>query len=149
MSDSDELRRMVREVLREVLPRDGAPAPVPHDAPGAPAARDDVRRVRVRDDRDLADLVTQVVDLAEDPARVADLRAGRIRFVLVTDDASAAPAAATPIEVERGAVTERADPACGTRAATAAHRTASSGHPPRPRPGPSCSESRSTRKGAR
>jgi hypothetical protein len=69
--------------------------------------------VRVGDDRDLADLVTQVVNLAEDPARAADLRAGRIRFRLVADEP--APAGGTggtgdsagPIEVERGAVTER------------------------------------------
>jgi hypothetical protein len=66
-----------------------------------------VRAVRVRDDRDLADLVTQVVNLAEDPARVADLRAGRIRFTLAADHSSEEPAEAGPIEVSRGAVTER------------------------------------------
>jgi hypothetical protein len=100
MTDSDTaeaLRRMVREVLREVLPRE----------PVAPPPDDYVRRVRVRDDRDLADLVTQVLNLAEDPGRAADLRAGRLRFALLTDDDAAAPASAQPIDVERGAVTER------------------------------------------
>lgn len=105
MSDSESLRRMVREVLLEVLPRDRAtPSAAPVDAR---QRGDDVRAVRVRDDRDLADLVTQVVNLAEDPARVADLRSGRIRFTLVTDHASEEPAVAGPIEVARGAVTER------------------------------------------
>jgi hypothetical protein len=110
MTDSqttDALRRMVREVLREVLPRDGAPAdPLPSPAPESLSAGPDVRRVRVRDDRDLADVVTQVLHLAEDPDRVADLRAGRIRFALATGDAPA-PSAPGPIEVDRGAVTER------------------------------------------
>ena len=98
MSDSqttEALRRMVREVLHEVLPHDAAPASGP-----------DVRRVRVQDDRDLADVVTQVLRLAEDPARVADLKAGRIRFALDTGDAPA-PSAPGPIEVDRGVVTER------------------------------------------
>jgi hypothetical protein len=107
MTDSqttEALRQMVREVLREVLPRDAAPAPPP--APDADSPGPDVRRVRVRDDRDLADVVTQVLHLADDPARLADLRAGRIRFALVTGDVPA-PAAPGPIEVDRGAVTER------------------------------------------
>jgi hypothetical protein len=93
--DTDALRRMVREVLAEVLPRDAAP---------------DVRRVTVRDDRELADLVTQVLRLARDPARAADLESGRIRFTLATGDSPAGVASATTpgaVEVERGAVTER------------------------------------------
>jgi hypothetical protein len=108
MTDSqttEALRRMVREVLREVLPRDATPASPPL-ASAASSPDPDVRRVRVQDDRDLADVVTQVLHLAEDPARVADLKAGRIRFALVTDDAPA-PSLPGPIEVDRGAVTER------------------------------------------
>ena len=100
--DADLLRSMVREVLREVLPRSG-------DGESGPAGPG-VRRVRVRDDRDLEALVGQVLDLAEDPDRLADLRAGRLRFALersepihVTDPA---PQTA-PLDVERGAVTER------------------------------------------
>jgi hypothetical protein len=93
---------MVREVLQEVLPRDtGTPAAAP-PGPGV-----DVRRVRVRDDRDLADVVTQVVRLAEDPIGLADLRAGRVRFTLVGDEATAGRAGRTHLDVERGAVTER------------------------------------------
>jgi hypothetical protein len=98
----ESLRRVVREVLHEVLPRDtGTPAATPH-GPGA-----DVRRVRVRDDRDLADVVTQVVRLAEDPAGLADLRSGRVRFTLVGDEAPADRTGPAHLDVERGAVTER------------------------------------------
>ena len=105
MTDPDStaaLRRMVREVLAEVLPRESRdPAPWP-----GPAG-DGVRRVHVRDDRDLADLVTQVLNLAEDPDRAADLRAGRIRFTLAGDSGTGAPAGPAPLHVDRGAVTER------------------------------------------
>lgn len=99
---SAALRRMVREVLAEVLPRDAAPA-----VAAAPAADDDVRRVHVRDDHDLADLVIQVLNLAEDPARAADLRAGRIRFRLADASGTGAPSGPEPLVVDRGAVTER------------------------------------------
>ncbi len=99
--DPEALRSMVREVLREVLPRSGEPGPS--------AAGPGVRRVRVRDDRDLDALVGQVLDLAEDPDRLADLRAGRLRFALEHTDRtdSPEPETATPLDVERGAVTER------------------------------------------
>jgi hypothetical protein len=97
------LRRMVRELLAEVLPRD---APSVSGA-GPRSAGDDVRRVHVRNDRELADLVTQVLNLAEDPARAADLRVGRIRFVLADESGTGAPAGPEPLDVERGAVTER------------------------------------------
>jgi hypothetical protein len=101
--DADELRTMVREVLREVLPQ--AVSPQRPDGAG-------VRRVRVADDGDLDDLVRQVLDLAADPERLADLRAGRLRFALVADEQGRPPArtestAAPPLDVERGAVTER------------------------------------------
>jgi hypothetical protein len=92
------LRRMVREVLQDVLP---------HETTSSGDPGHDVRRVQVRDDSDLADLVTQVLNLAEDPDRAADLRAGRIRFRLADGVGTAAPSGPTPIEVERGAVTER------------------------------------------
>jgi hypothetical protein len=102
--EADALRAMVREVLREVLPPGGAPARGSTDA--------GVRQVRVRDDRDLAAVVTQVLDLADDPDRLADLRSGRLRFALMTDpgdsaDDHPASVSASPLEVERGAVTER------------------------------------------
>ena len=106
---TDALRRMVREVLREVLPdqRQALGAQAPAITPATPTGPD-VRRVRVGDDRDLADLVTQVLNLAEDPGRAADVRAGRIRFTL---EREARPDPATsgqgPIDVDRGAVTER------------------------------------------
>jgi hypothetical protein len=91
----EALRRMVREVLQEVMPRE------------AGERGDDVRRVHVRDDHDLADLVTQVLNLAQDPDRAADLRTGRIRFRLAGDSGTGAPSGPAPIDVERGAVTER------------------------------------------
>jgi hypothetical protein len=109
MTDSETteaLRQMVREVLREVVPRDATPGGRPLPIADAPPVGADVRRVRVQDDRDLADVVTQVLHLAADPARLADLRAGRIRFALAGGDAPA-PSAPGPIEVDRGAVTER------------------------------------------
>lgn len=98
---SEALRRMVREVLREVLP-----AQAGTDG-GRAGSGDDVRRVRVRDDHDLSDLVTQILNLAEDPDRAADLRSGRIRFRLAGESGTGAPAGPAPLEVERGAVTER------------------------------------------
>ena len=103
MSDAETtaaLRRMVREVLAEVLPRDAA-------RPARSTTGDDERRVHVRDDRELADLVTQVLNLAEDPDRAADLRAGRIRFRLADESGTGAPPGPQPIDVDRGAVTER------------------------------------------
>jgi hypothetical protein len=104
MSDADSLRRMVREVLREVLPHEISPDTARDiDTGGSP----DVRRVQVRHDRDLADLVTQLLNLAEDPARLADLRAGRIRFSLAGDEPRSDATASAPIDVERGPVTER------------------------------------------
>jgi hypothetical protein len=106
MSDTDALRRMVREVLQEVLPR-GAAGATTGDPTGDPMEAPDVRRVQVRDDRDLADLVTQVLNLAEDPGTAADLRAGRIRFRLDGDQPRTAATVPAPIDVERGAVTER------------------------------------------
>ena len=105
MTDADTtaaLRQMVREVLQEVLPRGASDVGNATAPPG-----DDVRRVRVGDDHDLADLVTQVLNLAEDPDRAADLRAGRIRFRLAGDAGTGAPVGPGPIDVERGAVTER------------------------------------------
>lgn len=100
--DPESLRRVVRDVLREALPAEVA-------GRSAEAPAHDVRRVSVRDDRDLAALVDQVLGLAEDPARAADLRAGRIRFALEpADDRAARPARAdAPLDVDRGAVTER------------------------------------------
>jgi hypothetical protein len=86
---------MVREVLQEVMPQERS------------QRDDDVRRVHVRDDRDLADLVIQVLNLAEDPDRAADLRAGRIRFRLADESGTGAPSGPAPIDIERGAVTER------------------------------------------
>jgi len=101
--DRTDLRRLVREVLREVLPPD-----VSGRAESPAAGRTvDVRQVRVDDDGDLAALVTQILNLAEDPVRAQDLRAGRVRFTLEPREPSSTELTGQPIEVERGAVTER------------------------------------------
>ncbi|GLW05655.1 hypothetical protein Misp01_07850 [Microtetraspora sp. NBRC 13810] len=96
--NSEELRLLIREVLREVV--DGRAV----DA--LPAAEP----VTIRDDGDLNAFALRVLDLAADPGRAADLRAGRLRFRL---DA-AAPAVPEPGRAdglvhrhEKGAVTER------------------------------------------
>jgi hypothetical protein len=98
----ESLRRVVREILQEVLPRDtGTPATARQ---GTDA---EIRRVRVRDDRDLADVVTQVLRLAEEPAGLADLRAGRVRFALLDDEHPADQTGPAHLDIDRGAVTER------------------------------------------
>lgn len=121
--ETDALRAMVREVLREVLPR-AAAEPEDAEQSGGLSPRNrmssassatqqstpsGLRRVHVRDDRDLDALVTQVLDLAEDPDRLEELRAGRLRFALERPEPveHVAPGAPEPLEVERGAVTER------------------------------------------
>ncbi|GAA3800179.1 hypothetical protein GCM10022226_19620 [Sphaerisporangium flaviroseum] len=79
----DELRALVREVVRDLLPalRD------------AVRAGEGARPVAIRDDDDLNAFALHVLDLARDPGRATDLREGRLRFRL---DPS-------PIAVERTA----------------------------------------------
>jgi hypothetical protein len=109
----DELRQLVREILREVLPAGGT---VPDSRPG-----DTVSAVRLSTDRELHEFVREVLRLAEDPQWRQDLLAGRFRFTL--DPAASANGnghGVTPVihRVEKGAVTERAVIA----AAKAGHR---------------------------
>ena len=115
MSDvGDELRALIREVIRDVLPQD---LPVSET-------------VNLSTDQDLAAFVTRLLDL--DPQAREDLRAGRKRFRLAVPSYSQtpqAPSAPTPggsgshgsngltavngsaglpaRRVERGAVTEK------------------------------------------
>jgi hypothetical protein len=116
--DPGMLRVLVREALREVLPGPAAgssPASRSAAASGsAPAQEGPVYTVRdgvgavetvsVRTDAELAAFVTRLLHLFENPARRADLRAGRLRFRLAA--AGAAGSARPSRRVEKGAVTE-------------------------------------------
>jgi hypothetical protein len=100
MSELEELRALVREVIRDVLPK------------GLPVTE----TVNLSTDEDLAAFVIWLLDL--DPDQREELRSGRKRFRLATAAATpAAPAAssappdpglgASPVRrIERGAVTE-------------------------------------------
>ncbi len=127
MTEPDELRLLVREVLRDLLPA-VLPALAGRSAAGAtpvaePVVERVVEQVAVGPDGDLTAFALRILDLAADPARSADLRAGRLRFRLdpppARTEAPAEPAepaeptvaAAVPPEAvhrhEKGAVTER------------------------------------------
>jgi hypothetical protein len=99
MSDSEELRALVREVIRDVLPK------------GLPVTE----TVNLSTDEDLAMFVKRLLDL--DPDQREELRSGRKRFRLATTPAPSVAAGAangaeragesTPVRrIERGAVTE-------------------------------------------
>ena len=98
MSDFDELRALVREVIRDVLPQ------------GLPATE----TVNLSTDQDLAVFVKRLLDL--DPDQREELLSGRKRFRLAVPPASSAAArpepgpGTTPVapvrRIERGAVTE-------------------------------------------
>jgi hypothetical protein len=112
-ADGDDLRALVRDALREVLPEMLA------GVVQARAGRARVEDVRVADDADLAAFAARVLDLGD------DVRAGRVTFRLVAGPAAAPGApSARPAQadegthrVDRGAVTER-----HVRAAEAAGR---------------------------
>jgi hypothetical protein len=109
MNELDELRALVREVIRDVLPK------------GLPVTE----TVNLSTDQDLAAFVNRLLDL--DPDRREELRSGRKRFRLAAPPAPSVPVAAgragpgsagpvngaeragesTPVRrIERGAVTE-------------------------------------------
>jgi hypothetical protein len=96
MSDSDELRAkelraLVREVIRDVLPN------------GLPVAE----MVNLSTDEDLAAFVKRLLDL--DPDQREELRSGRKRFRLAAAQPPSTPSrpGASPVRrIERGAVTE-------------------------------------------
>jgi hypothetical protein len=122
----EELRSLVREVLRDVLPTvmdarppEPVPAPVapavvaPPAVPGpVPALPDeppqDGESVVLATDADLEAFVRRLVGLFENPRHRQDLRHGRLRFRLAAGSASAPVTASRPVvRVERGALTER------------------------------------------
>ena len=101
MSDSDELRALVREVIRDVLPQGLAVT----------------ETVNLSTDEDLEEFVKRLLDL--DPGQREELRSGRKRFRLASPQAPSVPAGAgqsngaeragpsAPVRhIERGAVTE-------------------------------------------
>lgn len=71
-----ELRSLVREVLREALRKTGQNATNRQFAP-APA-----ERVQLSSDADLAGFVRRIVALLDDPASAAIVRSGTMRFTL-------------------------------------------------------------------
>jgi len=121
--DREQLRLLVREVLRDAIgaqARAAAPAAPPPAPPSTPAAQlntppptgplaaDERMRtdsVRIASDADLDGFVRQLLRLFENPKTRADLRAGRLRFRLA--GAGRAPAGPATRRIERGAVTER------------------------------------------
>ena len=105
MNDFDELRALVREVIRDVLP---------HGLPGT-------ETVNLSTDEDLAAFVKRLLDL--DPDQREELRSGRKWFRLASasmalpgsgpgpgsglgSDAGPGPGASPVRRIERGAVTE-------------------------------------------
>jgi len=83
-----------------------APAPATGGASNSAA---DVEVVDLRSDADLDVFVRSLVHRFENPRDRMAIRSGKLRFRLgATAAAAAAPAAATTIRIERGAVTERA-----------------------------------------
>ena len=98
MSELDELRALVREVIRDVLPK------------GLPMTE----TVNLSTDEDLAAFVKRLLDL--DPEQREELRSGRKRFRLATAPPGVPPgpglapapgSGGPPVRrIERGAVTE-------------------------------------------
>jgi len=76
MNELDELRALVREVIRDVLPK------------GLPVTE----TVNLSTDQDLAAFVNRLLDV--DPDQREELRSGRKRFRLAAPPASSVPAAA-------------------------------------------------------
>ena len=111
--DGDELRAMVRDVLRDVLPssagQSGPPQSGPPQSGPVYTVRDGVEAVQtvsVRSDQELAAFVSRLLHMFENPKHRDDLRAGRLRFRLA---ASGLAGSARPVHrIEKGAVTEAA-----------------------------------------
>lgn len=89
-SDSDALRALVREVLREVVPST-------RTQPAAPAAESSkVESVSISNDGELQAFVRRLLDLSADPGGREALRSGRHGFRLAGGSAAPAPAPAGP-----------------------------------------------------
>jgi hypothetical protein len=88
---SNELRHMVRDVLREVMAQRGQPA-------GGGA----VEPVRLTSDHDLAAFIARITE----PQMLEKVRAGRLRFTLASSPAPAAAAAPSAAALT-GVITEQ------------------------------------------
>ena len=123
--DREQLRLLVREVVRDAVrelspqapnaappPKAptpvGAPAPAPvGPVPTGPLAADERRRtetVRIGSDADLDAFVRTLLRLFENPKTRADLRGGRLDFRLAGTHRGSG---GSTRRIERGAVTER------------------------------------------
>jgi len=97
MSDSDELRALVREVIRDVLP-EGLTV---------------TETVSLSTDDDLAAFVKRLLDL--DPGQREELRSGRKRFRLASPQAPSVPAGAGQVGAGHSNGAERAGPSAPVR----------------------------------
>jgi len=97
MSDSDELRALVREVIRDVLPQGLAVT----------------ETVNLSTDDDLAAFVERLLDL--DPGQREELRSGRKRFRLASPQAPSVPAGADQVSAGQSNGAERAGPSAPVR----------------------------------
>ena len=97
MSDADELRALVREVIRDVLPQGLAVT----------------ETVNLSTDEDLAAFVKRLLDL--DPGQREELRSGRKRFRLVSPQAQSVPAGAGQVSAGQSNGAERAGPSAPVR----------------------------------
>ncbi len=97
MSDADELRALVREVIRDVLPQ------------GLVVTE----TVNLSTDEDLAAFVKRLLDL--DPGQREELRSGRKRFRLARPQAPSIPAGAGQVGAGQSNGAERAGPSAPVR----------------------------------
>lgn len=105
--DSEMLRSLVREALRDAL----GSTPGAIKLPAAPAAQPAVTEmVSLNSDADLAAFVHRILDMSEDAGTRAQLRAGRVAFQLAGKPASGGTSAhstpASGMRIEKGALTE-------------------------------------------
>ena len=97
-SDSDALRALVREILRDLVPTARArTAATERPAAGSSAPR--VESVSISSDVELQAFVRRLLDLSADPGGREALRSGRHGFRLA-DRGAGAPAAAKPATPE-------------------------------------------------
>lgn len=106
MSELDELRALIREVIRDVLPK------------GLP----DAETVNLSTDDHLAAFVARLLDL--DPETREDLRAGRKRFRLAAPAAPQAPSVTLPPSIPVSSASPGAPEVHGTNGLTALNGSA-------------------------
>jgi hypothetical protein len=115
-SDSDALRALVREVLRDLVPKARGQGPA---TPGAPANATEAPRVEsvsISSDAELRSFVRRLLDLSADPGGREALRSGRHDFRLANGGgASCAGNGAEPVggpernyeeRIDRGVLSE-------------------------------------------